>query len=257
MSRFCRLPPEELGRIILGQDRIELLLKTLIHRIKTMSDATDTAIAQLQADVSELATAEASAVALLNGLAQQLKDAIAGASNAGATPTQLAALSELHATLQQNIAGLAAAVTADTPVATPPPPPPVITIGEVATITGTAPFSVSGSLSANGGQSPYVFAETGAVPGVMFLPNGSYSGLITDAFTGSVSVVATDANGVASAPQSVGFLISAAPAGDDTMTGPAGDDTLTTPTGDDSIVAPVGDDTLDAGAGNDKVSTKS
>lgn len=256
MSKFCRLPPEELGRIILGQDRIELLLKTLIHRIKIMSDATDTAIAQLQSDVSALADQESAAIALLSGLAQQLKDAIAAASNTGATPTQLAALSELHATLQTKIADLAAAVVANTPVATPPPPP-VITIGEVPTITGTAPFSVSGSLSASGGQSPYVFAETGAVPGVMFLPNGSFSGLITDAFTGSVSVVATDANGVASTPQSVGFLIAAAPADDDTLTGPAGDDTLTTPTGDDSIVAPVGDDTLDAGTGNDKVPTKS
>lgn len=256
MRKYRHLPQPDLDQIIRGQDRIELLLKTLIHRIKTMSDATDTAIAQLQADVSALATAEASAIALLNGLAQQLKDAIAGASNAGATPTQLAALSELHATLQQNIAGLAAAVTADTPVATPPPPP-VITIGEVPTITGTAPFSVSGALSANGGQGPYSFVATGDVPGVTFGSGGSFSGLITDAFTGSVSVVATDANGVASAPQSVGFLISAAPAGDDTLTGPAGDDTLTTPTGDDSIVAPVGDDTLDAGTGNDKVSAKS
>lgn len=187
-----------------------------------MSDATDTAIAQLQQDVAALTDAEGKAVTLLNGLATQLAAAIAAASNSGATPTQLSELNDLHAAITTATSGLVQAVATDTPAAPPPPPPPTITIDEVNTITGTAPFTVSGSLAAEGGESPYAFTFTGDVPGVTFNADGTYSGLITDAFTGSTSAVATDANGVASAPASIGFSIAAAappppPTGDDVI----------------------------------------
>lgn len=96
-------------------------LHHLILKVNYMSDATDAAIAQLQADVAQLADTDAAAVTLLNGLSQQLKDALDAARNQGATPAQLAALNDLHATLSQKTGELAAAVVANG--LNPPTPP--------------------------------------------------------------------------------------------------------------------------------------
>ncbi len=64
---------------------------------------------QLTADVTNNTTVEQSAITLLNGLSQQLKDA-------GTDPAKLAAL---QTSLETSTAALAAAITANTPAAAP------------------------------------------------------------------------------------------------------------------------------------------
>ncbi len=80
-----------------------------------MASALDAAITQLQSDVTALQTIDASAIALINGIAAQVTAAVQAALAAGATPAELSAMSALDASLQANAAGLAAAVTANTP----------------------------------------------------------------------------------------------------------------------------------------------
>lgn len=73
-----------------------------------------TALSDLQAQVSANVDAEASAVTLIQGIAQQLKDALAASGNSDPALIDLAA--KLHASAD----ALAAAVTANTTVPTPP-----------------------------------------------------------------------------------------------------------------------------------------
>ena len=92
--------------------------------------AIDDKIAALQTEVANQTTVDNSAVALLQGLSTQLAAALAAAANAGATPAQLQALTDLQTTLAANDTTLSAAVTANTPAApagNPPPPPTVPT----------------------------------------------------------------------------------------------------------------------------------
>lgn len=77
-------------------------------------------ITQLQADVAQLTTVDASAEALINGFAAQLVAAVAAAQAAGASPAQLQALTDLSTAIETQSSGLAAAVSANTP--TPPAP---------------------------------------------------------------------------------------------------------------------------------------
>lgn len=94
--------------------------------LKSMTDL-NTKIAALQADVSAIKTSEASALALIQGLSGQLSDALAAAKANGMTEEQGAALDALDATLKDQAASLAAAVTANTPA---PPSEPEAAAGE-------------------------------------------------------------------------------------------------------------------------------
>jgi hypothetical protein len=77
-----------------------------------------TQLTALQAQVAQNTSVEESAVILINGLATQLQAAIA-ANAAGDT----AALPNLQAELAKSATDLAAAITANTPAATPSPAP--------------------------------------------------------------------------------------------------------------------------------------
>jgi hypothetical protein len=85
------------------------ILQTLKRMEKTMNEA----LAALQAKVEETNTVAASAITLLNGLSQQIKDA-------GTDPVKLA---ELTAALDASNDALAAAVVANTPASAPAEPP--------------------------------------------------------------------------------------------------------------------------------------
>ena len=74
----------------------------------------DDSIKDLTGKVAAETSVDASAVAALNGIAQLLKDALAAAAAAGATPVQLQALTDLSTTMTTNRDALAAAVTANT-----------------------------------------------------------------------------------------------------------------------------------------------
>ena len=182
-----------------------------------MSDATDAAIAQLQADVTALSDKEAAAITLLNGLAQQLKDALIAAANAGATPAQLAALNELHATIASKTADLAAAIVADTPAPPvveppPPPPPPVpVTITTTSLSDGTVGSSYSATLAATGGTGPVTWASSPPSDnGLTVNSSGTVTGTPVAEAVSTFSVTATDSTG-ASASASLTVHSVAAP----------------------------------------------
>jgi CHASE3 domain sensor protein len=91
----------------------------------------DNQIRALTIEVTRNTSVEKSALLLINGFAASLDSAVKAAQAAGATATQLKALSDLGTTLTDNDAELAAAVANNTqvssnpPVVTPEPPPPV------------------------------------------------------------------------------------------------------------------------------------
>lgn len=82
------------------------------------------ALDDLKAAVAAEANVEQSAVTLLNGLAQQLKDAVATNNSA--------AIEDVANQIISNTAGLAAAITANTP---PPPAGDDTTVGAAGTDT--------------------------------------------------------------------------------------------------------------------------
>lgn len=84
--------------------------------------ALDDAITALTAQVNANTTVIGSAKALISGFAAQLAAAVASAQAAGASPAQLAELTALQNTIEQNDNDLAAAVAANTPAATPSTP---------------------------------------------------------------------------------------------------------------------------------------
>jgi hypothetical protein len=79
-------------------------------------------IAKLKADVEAATTVTESAVTYIKAVPQMIKDAVAQASAAGATPEQLAVLSELANTLETESGNLQTALTANV---TEPEPVPV------------------------------------------------------------------------------------------------------------------------------------
>lgn len=96
------------------------LTQELSRKIDAMSgtqNQLDVDIAALTAQVTADQTVEASAITLLNAIPAMIASAVAAATAAGATPAELDAVTALSAALQTNSAALAAAVTANTPVA--------------------------------------------------------------------------------------------------------------------------------------------
>lgn len=111
----------------LADAQFQALLAHLIsieRKIDQYMPPLDDQISALQAEVAKQSTVDQSAVTLIQGLSSQLAAALTAAQNAGATPTQLAALSALQTQLSANDTGLAAAVTANTPIPPTPPAPP-------------------------------------------------------------------------------------------------------------------------------------
>ena len=96
-------------------NRIEAAVNALKGDLMATSKTTAQAFADLQAQVTANTNTENSALQLINGIAAQLKTAIAN----GASPDEIEAL---VTQLQASASPLAAAVAANT--ATPPPPPP-------------------------------------------------------------------------------------------------------------------------------------
>jgi hypothetical protein len=87
-------------------------LKSLHHKVDTMSATLSANFLALQAQVAQNATVEGSAITLLQGLSSQLAAAIAAQANG-----DTAALPALQTQLSTSAAALAAAITANTPAA--------------------------------------------------------------------------------------------------------------------------------------------
>ena len=101
----------------IGQQLVDTL--AALNRLETHMTAMDDEIAALQADVTAEGTVIDSAVTMIEGFSAQLAAAVAAASAAGATPTQLQALTDLDTAIKAKAGELSAAVAAGT---TPPPP---------------------------------------------------------------------------------------------------------------------------------------
>jgi hypothetical protein len=97
-------------------NRIEAKLDALIRSSTTMSANVSANFLALQAQVAQTTTEEASAAALIQGIATQLAAAILAANNG-----DTAALPALQAALASSQAALAAAVVANTPSGPPTP----------------------------------------------------------------------------------------------------------------------------------------
>lgn len=128
---------ERLSRIECGLERIphveaklenlrQLLLETVrsSHRQEQMermimSELTD-AVAELGAKVDADTAVDSSAVTLLNGLTQLIKDLQTQVGQAADVPAALAAVKAFSATLEANNSSLAAAVVSNTPAAPTP-----------------------------------------------------------------------------------------------------------------------------------------
>lgn len=109
------VPSPELSVILVKLDAILKLLAT----ISTKEDYMKQDIVSLTAQVAQNTTVEGSAITLINGIAAQLANAIAA--------NDPAALDALQAQLASSATALAAAVTANTPVATSTTAPPPVT----------------------------------------------------------------------------------------------------------------------------------
>jgi hypothetical protein len=114
------------------------MLQSIIRRLDDM--AID--LTHLTAEVADVATVEASAVVLIQGIAQKIADAVA---SAGVDPAAQATVDGLVAQLKGSSDALAAAITANTPaapapVADPAPAPaPVVDPAPVAADPAPAP----------------------------------------------------------------------------------------------------------------------
>lgn len=93
------------------------LIQSIKEDISKMSTDINSAILELQADVTEETSVDQSAITLIQGIPALIAAAVATAQAAGATPAQLASFDQLGAQITANATALAAAVTAGTPAA--------------------------------------------------------------------------------------------------------------------------------------------
>jgi len=98
--------------------KLEKLLNFMQQEIQEMTQLDDNIVA-LQQTVAADTTVVQSAVSLINGIAQQIADAVAAAMAAGATADELKSLTDLGTSIQGNTQQLADAVQANTPAAPP------------------------------------------------------------------------------------------------------------------------------------------
>jgi alkylhydroperoxidase/carboxymuconolactone decarboxylase family protein YurZ len=98
-------------------------LNTNLEKLLTKMAALDDKITALASAVANLTTVDASAVALINGIAAQIQTAVQAALAAGATPAELAAVQLAIDNITGSAGQLSAAVAANTPAAPPTPTP--------------------------------------------------------------------------------------------------------------------------------------
>lgn len=97
-------------------DRLLLIdIHRRLVRMNATADSLSSELTSLQTAVANEISVEQSAIALINGIPQLIANAVAQAQAAGATPDQLAALSNLQTQIGSSASALAAAVTANTP----------------------------------------------------------------------------------------------------------------------------------------------
>jgi uncharacterized protein YoxC len=94
-------------------------IQSTLQEIKTTMAVLDDKIATLTQDVTDENTVIDSAVTLISGIPQLIKDAVTAALAQGATPAQLQGLTDLAASIEAKKAALAAAVAANTGTPTP------------------------------------------------------------------------------------------------------------------------------------------
>jgi hypothetical protein len=114
----------DLGAVMARIDSMDRRIKKLSRRMERMMPALDDKIVQLQTDVSEISTVVDSAIALIGGIAEQVRRAVEEALAAGATEAQLQAMTDLGASLDAKGAALAAAVAEHTQAEDEPEPTP-------------------------------------------------------------------------------------------------------------------------------------
>jgi len=125
----------------------------LMQEIQTMSgaqSALQTAVDGLVADVAQLTTVDASAIALLNGIPAMINNAVTAAVAAGAPPATLQAITDAATAIATNTSALAGAVTANTPAAAPAAPAATDTTGGAAA-GGTATVAGAAGPDTTGG----------------------------------------------------------------------------------------------------------
>jgi len=158
----------------------QLFVVNLLNQLGTQMTALDTAVAQLQAEVTAETAVEQSAITLINGIAAQIAAAIAAAQ--GDDTQAVANVQAAVASMQSSSQGLAAAVASQTA-----PPPATITVSPTS-FTGTVGQPFTGAVTASGGVAPYTYTAT--LPAGLSMDAG---GNITGTYaTGSGSVTATD-----------------------------------------------------------------
>jgi len=104
--------------IVAAAEILSALIEKGTLNMAALDDGLNAALAKAKAETTILGSLQA----FVNGLKQQLTDALAAAANAGATPEQLALVQQINDTLDANAA--AAAVIENTPAATDAPATP-------------------------------------------------------------------------------------------------------------------------------------
>jgi hypothetical protein len=87
----------------------------------TNTNALDSSIAQLTASVAAQTTVIGSVQTLLNSIPSLIANAVQAALAAGATPTELAEITALGVSIQNNTSSLVSAVSSNTPASAPTP----------------------------------------------------------------------------------------------------------------------------------------
>lgn len=100
----------ELLHLLIEKNRLEDAILEKLDRIERKVEHMSAEMDRLTASVEKQKTVDASIIALLNGIAKQLRDLIA----AGSDPAALTALAD---SIDQNNQAVADAVTANTPAA--------------------------------------------------------------------------------------------------------------------------------------------
>jgi len=113
-----RLQPAQGSDVGEINQKLEKLLQFAQQEMDEMTQLDDNIVA-LQQTVAADTTVVQSAVSLINGIAQQIADAVAAAMAAGATADELKSLTDLGTSIQGNTQQLADAVQANTPAAPP------------------------------------------------------------------------------------------------------------------------------------------
>ncbi len=100
------------------KSKVEVILcelRLLKGKVDDMANSLDQKIDDLKTQVAGQTTVIQSAVTLLNGIGQRIQDAVQAALAAGATAEELAAMTDLGASLGASTQQLADAVAANTP----------------------------------------------------------------------------------------------------------------------------------------------